>query len=92
MIKSLIYFAHIRSLSSGNIEPYIVKQLVSRIDFSHLERVVLDGCEYYWSFKHYFDSNRYKLLRTHKDYSSITRELTSVLLTEYATMFRFCTP
>jgi hypothetical protein len=89
--ESLIYFIHIRSLSLNNIELHIVQRLVSRIHFSHLERVLIGTCnDIYttdtWSiFHHFLDSNRYQFLRTYKDSHNMIKEVTSVLLLEYVT-------
>ncbi|CAF4868939.1 unnamed protein product [Rotaria sp. Silwood1] len=94
--KSLIYFTYIRSLSLSNIQSSIIESMVSRIHFSHLERVLIDKCGIYCNnigsfFKHFLDSNQYHYLQTYKDFDSKTDNVTSVLLIEHLTMSS-CTP
>jgi hypothetical protein len=94
--KSLIYFTSIRSISLIDIPLNVIEQMISRIHFSRLERVLIKKCgteflSTWSSFKHFLGSNRYNFLRTYKNCDSIIGKVTSVLLIEHLTTFS-CTP
>jgi len=87
--KSLVHFTYIQSLSLDTIGSSVIKQMVSRIHFSRLERVVLNKCTYsdIWPrFTHFLDSNRYQFLRTYKDLNNMIEKVTSISLIEHVTI------
>ncbi len=88
--KCLIYLNNIRSLNLKNIKIEIIKDMVSRIDFNRLERVIfnrIDGDNNWSLFKHFVESNQYPYLRTYQDEISLIGNVESLLSIEHALLF-----
>ena len=82
--QSLDYFNQLRSLDLKHISSNLLQSMVSRISFSHLQRLKLDISEdderKTWSYsQHFLDSNNCHRLRTYNDIDGILDNIPSVL-------------
>lgn len=82
--QSLDYFNHLRSLDLKHISSNLLQSMVSRISFSHLQRLKLDITEdkerKTWSYsQHFLDSNNCHHLRTYNDVEGTVENIPSVL-------------
>jgi hypothetical protein len=89
--QSLDYFNHLRSLDLKHISSNLLHSMVSRISFSHLQRLKLDIHEdqhtKQWSYsQHFLDSNKCHRLRTYNDVEGTLDNIPSVLSIEHLTI------
>ena len=94
--QSLDYFNQLHSLDLSHIPSNLLQSMVSRISFSHLQRLKLDIHEgkqtKRWSYSQYFlDSNNCHRLRTYNDVKGTLANIPSVLSIEHLTIGS-CTP
>jgi hypothetical protein len=94
--QSLDYFTHLRSLDLSRIPSNLLQSMVSRISFSHLQRLKLDIHEDKqtkpWSYSaHFLDSTKCHRLRTYNDVEGTLEDIPSVVSIEHLTIGS-CTP